>query len=57
MIWLLGLATAALSTTLVLQMAGMLSVRSWQQTGRLDGRRHGGQHLVQRPTHSPVHRR
>jgi len=32
-IWLLGLATTALSTTLVMQMAGMLSVRSWQQTG------------------------
>jgi hypothetical protein len=32
-VWVAGLATAALSTTLILQMAGMLPIRSWEQTG------------------------
>lgn len=32
-LWIIGLATAGLSTMLVLQMAGRLPVRSWNQTG------------------------
>jgi len=32
-VWLVGLATAGLSTVLVLQMAERLPVRSWEQTG------------------------
>jgi hypothetical protein len=32
-LWLFGLAAAGLSTTLVLQLAGRLPVRSWEQTG------------------------
>jgi hypothetical protein len=32
-LWLVGLATAGLSTMLLLQMAGRLPVRSWEQTG------------------------
>jgi hypothetical protein len=31
--WFLGVVAAALSTTLVLQMARLLPVRSWEQTG------------------------
>ena len=32
-IWFVGLAASGLSTMLVLQMAGRLPVRSWEQTG------------------------
>lgn len=32
-VWLTGLATSALCTVLILQMAGRLPVRSWEQTG------------------------
>jgi hypothetical protein len=32
-LWILGFAAAGLSTMLVLQMSGRLSVRSWNQTG------------------------